>query len=235
MQSKDLVKELADSKCIENKDIKNEDVKVKPEILLDTTRDYLKKVGETDLDMKEYMSAEIKIEIKFEDGVDCVEPENKKLKVKQTSDTIKSYERHDDNTTDEETSRKQIRVENKCENKTEQKIKLKSYGGMRYSCDQCDYKARQKGSLKTHIESVHGGVRYPCEKCNYQATKKINRKTHIESVHGDVRYTCVHCNFKAKWKHHLKAHIESVHGDVRYTCDQCEYKATQIGSLKRNI
>ena len=53
----------------------------------------------------------------------------------------------------------------------------------RYSCDQCDYKATHKGSLKRHIESVHGDKQYPCDKCDYKTAWKGNLKTHIDSVH----------------------------------------------------
>ena len=42
--------------------------------------------------------------------------------------------------------------------------------GVKFSCDQCDYKATRKGSLKTHIQSVHEKVRYSCNQCDHQAS-----------------------------------------------------------------
>ena len=42
----------------------------------------------------------------------------------------------------------------------------------RYICEQCDYKATQKGNLLRHIESIHEGVKCPCEQCDYKATCK---------------------------------------------------------------
>ena len=34
------------------------------------------------------------------------------------------------------------------------------------------------GSLKEHVESIHEGVRYPCDQCDYRATTKGNKKSH---------------------------------------------------------
>ena len=34
-----------------------------------------------------------------------------------------------------------------------------------YSCNQCEYKAKQKQQLKVHIESNHGNVTYSCDQC----------------------------------------------------------------------
>ena len=34
------------------------------------------------------------------------------------------------------------------------------------------------GHLKKHIESIHEGVRYPCDQCDYRATEKGNLKRH---------------------------------------------------------
>ena len=146
-----LVKDRADNK--HSKDIKK---KVKPKQLTDTTREYLKKIGETDSHIKKYMSTEIK----FEDGIKYIHPVDKKIKIEQTSDTITFYERNDYNTRAGESSRKQIRVED-----------LKSHGDVQYICDHCCYKATLKGALKTHIESVHEKVWYSCDQCAYKGTQ----------------------------------------------------------------
>ncbi len=57
-----------------------------------------------------------------------------------------------------------------------------------YSCDVagCDYKATQKGNLKTHKESVHEGVTYPCDfaGCDYKATQKGSLKRHKKAKHS---------------------------------------------------
>ena len=38
--------------------------------------------------------------------------------------------------------------------------------------------------MKRHIDSVHECVRYPCDHCNYQAKQKCHLKSHLQSVHG---------------------------------------------------
>ena len=49
-----------------------------------------------------------------------------------------------------------------------------------------------------------GEVRYPCDQCDYKATEKGSLKKHIDAVHGDVRYSCDQCDYKSKWKDNLK-------------------------------
>jgi hypothetical protein len=31
-----------------------------------------------------------------------------------------------------------------------------------FPCDECDYRAAQKGSLRNHKRAMHNGERYPC-------------------------------------------------------------------------
>ena len=57
---------------------------------------------------------------------------------------------------------------------------------VKFSCEQCDYKAVQKGHLLTHIKSIHEGVKFPCEQCDYKATQKGNLLKHINSFHKVV-------------------------------------------------
>ena len=54
---------------------------------------------------------------------------------------------------------------------------------VKHPCNQCDYKATEKGSLKKHIESVHEKVKYPCHQCEYKATTKGNIQRHIQKKH----------------------------------------------------
>ena len=49
---------------------------------------------------------------------------------------------------------------------------------MEIACDQCEYKARTKGILKTHHSSLHQDIKYTCDTCGYQASQKgtLNNK-----------------------------------------------------------
>ena len=39
------------------------------------------------------------------------------------------------------------------------------HDGVKYSCEYCDCKATEKGSLQKHLKSFHKGVKYSCEYC----------------------------------------------------------------------
>ena len=54
--------------------------------------------------------------------------------------------------------------------------------GVKYPCDQCDYKATQKGSLLSHIKSKHEGVKYPCDQGDDKATQKSNLLIHSQHI-----------------------------------------------------
>ena len=60
--------------------------------------------------------------------------------------------------------------------------------GVKYPCDQCDYKATLPHHLQQHIKSIHDGVKYPCNKCDYKATRPDNLQQHIKSIHDGVKY-----------------------------------------------
>ena len=85
-------------------------------------------------------------------------------------------------------------------------IKLK-HQGVKYPCDQCDYKATVKNDLLRHIKSRHEGVKYPCNQCDYNTTQKT---------------------------YYLLTHMKSKHKGVKYPCDQCDYKATQRYALSKH-
>ena len=59
--------------------------------------------------------------------------------------------------------------------------------GVRYPCDQCDYRATQKSLLLNHIKAKHEGVKYPCEQCDFKATFKVSLLRHIKSIHKHIK------------------------------------------------
>ena len=54
--------------------------------------------------------------------------------------------------------------------------------GVKYHCNQCEFKASQKGDLKKHKMSVHVGDKY-----------QGDLKRHEMSVHEGVKYQCSQC------------------------------------------
>ena len=70
-------------------------------------------------------------------------------------------------------------------------------------------KATKQSNLTTHRQSKHEGVRYYCDQCDYKATLHIRLTTHKQSKHEGVRYECDHCDYKATQKSNL-AHTQTV-------------------------
>ena len=61
--------------------------------------------------------------------------------------------------------------------------------GVRYSCDQCEYKANIKCDLTKHQLSIHRVVRYSCDQYAYKATTHIPLTQHQQSKHmGVINY-----------------------------------------------
>ena len=53
-------------------------------------------------------------------------------------------------------------------------------------CSECDKTFSHDHNLKRHQNSVHKGIKYPCNQCDYKATQTTHLKTHIKSKHGEV-------------------------------------------------
>ena len=58
--------------------------------------------------------------------------------------------------------------------------------GIKFHCDQCDYKASWKACIKAHSNAEHEGVFYFCDQCDYKASYKRILKTHMKVEHGGV-------------------------------------------------
>ena len=54
----------------------------------------------------------------------------------------------------------------------------------KFPCGQCNYKAKAKKTLQTHIWSQHKGVKYSCDQCDYQFTQQNNLITHMKKKHS---------------------------------------------------
>ena len=51
--------------------------------------------------------------------------------------------------------------------------------GVKFSCEQCDFKYKWKHLLQNHVLSVHKRVTFHCEDCDYKATKKSKHQQHV--------------------------------------------------------
>ena len=82
--------------------------------------------------------------------------------------------------------------------------------GVRYECDECDYKAITRGYLTTHKQSIHEGLRYECDECDNKFITRISLARHKQSIHEGVRYECNECGLQSyySWK---SDHTQTVH------------------------
>ena len=144
---------------------------------MNTIGEYLED-NKMDRDVEEYAS----VKTKLDSIVDYGEPLSKNLKVEETCDANTSYDRHDYNKKDKASFLKHITVRDQSDYTTKQKVNVKGHVDVRYTCNQCDYKAKWKRNLKQHTDSVHGDVRFICEQCDYKATQKGNLKRHIRRL-----------------------------------------------------
>ena len=58
----------------------------------------------------------------------------------------------------------------------------------KYSCEYCEYKAKENRSLKLHIKTKHEGLTYHCEMCDYKAAYSSQVKSHKLDKHDGVEY-----------------------------------------------
>ena len=85
---------------------------------------------------------------------------------------------------------------------------------------------RSRSSLWRHMQAVHEGLRYNCDQCEYKAIRQSSLTSHIQAVHEGVRYKCDQCEYSVKPEcaGHLNRHKKTVHDKVKdYKCHRCEY------------
>ena len=110
--------------------------------------------------------------------------------------------------------------------------KHRDWSGQSSSCDQCEYKARNKSRLFRHNETVHSLVVKECDCCEYKTKSRYALKQHMKSKHINPSQSCPQCDYTTTKSEHLKIHMESIHLGIRYPCDQCDFKSTQRAHLK---
>lgn len=88
--------------------------------------------------------------------------------------------------------------------------------GVKYPCDQCDYKAPLPHSLRQHIKTVHEGVKYPCDFCDFKAATNVNLRNHIKTVHDGIKYYCEMCDFRTARVSRLNKHMKTEHSNKMY-------------------
>merc|ERR1712156_936755 len=85
-----------------------------------------------------------------------------------------------------------------------------------WPCNQCNYAATQRGSLKIHILAIHAKAKpYKCLSCEYSATTKGAMNQHVTGVHSGIKpFACHQCSYASSFKHNLKTHINLKHPEA---------------------
>ena len=132
-----------------------------------------------------------------------------------------------------------------------------------YLCDQCDYKAVQKSTLKRHVTRFHNkqkdfnndlkapidnGLKvdiqntneqikvFHCEQCNYKAARKYHLRRHTETIHDRSKeFTCELCDYNTVQQSSLKQHVKEVHNGNRHQCDHCSYSASKKQTMEKHV
>ena len=128
----------------------------------------------------------------------------------------------------------------------------------------CEYKCRNKGSMKTHIKKVKHKARnyipkisteaeeiinsavkidsdgkYVCDyntECQYRCKSKPGVVRHIKVVHLNlVSYKCTQCSYATKFSQCLAEHVSSLHEKVKHTCKFCSYTSIHKGTIYLHI
>ena len=56
----------------------------------------------------------------------------------------------------------------------------------------CDYSCSLKGTMKTHVASVHEEKKpFKCDICDYSCSRKGNMNRHVSTVHEKISYSNV--------------------------------------------
>ena len=78
-------------------------------------------------------------------------------------------------------------------------------------CNECDYKATFKSSLKVHIQSKHEKIVHKCNDCDYKATFRSSLNIHIQSKHKNILHKCSECEKVFKNKSYMRKHQQDNH------------------------
>ena len=94
-----------------------------------------------------------------------------------------------------------------------------------FGCLKCGRKFKRKGTLKTHINSLHSNEGpYSCSQCNYKAKTKYAITLHTRYGHSDDRpYSCSQCQFRSNNKYDVIKHMKNIHKQIKpgFNCHLC--------------
>lgn len=89
-----------------------------------------------------------------------------------------------------------------------------SRGASSFQCRSCTFTAGSLSALRYHEEFFHGGNRpFACDFCEYRAKIRAHLVSHLKTHSVDRPYSCTRCDFTAKRPNHLKLHMVAKHAE----------------------
>ena len=81
-------------------------------------------------------------------------------------------------------------------------------------CPDCNKILSTKKRLKVHIQSKHEGMRWPCNQCDFKAWERCTLNSHYRTVHQfdqPIKFKCVNCDYETLHKGDLNVHTKKHH------------------------
>ncbi|XP_046659221.1 gastrula zinc finger protein XlCGF26.1-like [Homalodisca vitripennis] len=114
-----------------------------------------------------------------------------------------------------------------------------------FPCSACPYRAKQKGTLKTHMALKHNingaGARFNCDMCGrvYKHRKDMLRHVRYECLQDGCiaqKFECMRCGKVYKFKRILNRHLRYECGlEPQFACPHCPYKGKRNTSLQSHM
>ena len=97
--------------------------------------------------------------------------------------------------------------------------------GLRFSCDECDYKTTVEQYVQRHKLSQHRKLKHQCPQC-FGLFSKGGLSIHIKAVHKKETFQCEQCGFSTRCNSTLKNHRDYYHeGIINFKCEKCDYSS----------
>ena len=85
---------------------------------------------------------------------------------------------------------------------------------LKVQCPDCGKILSTKKRLRFHIESKHEGLRWPCNQCDFKAWERCSLNSHIRAIHRShqpLKFKCENCDYETLKKEDLNVHAKKHH------------------------
>ena len=109
-----------------------------------------------------------------------------------------------------------------------------------FKCSDCEFEAKTKGGLKTHMARVHTKTKnlqypYQCEVCNDTLENEKEAVEHLRKhAYRKSTFKCESCDFWCENFLTMEVHIGRLHSE-KLICGLCNFEAKNIDNLNLHI